>query len=75
MRTGRPTPPLTLTADERQTLERWTRRPSTAQALAQRARLILGCAPGKTNTRVAQESADYQADRRPVACAVSDRPR
>ena len=55
MRTGRPTPPLTLTADERQTLERWTRRPSTAQALAQRARLILGCAAGKTNTRVAQE--------------------
>jgi transcriptional regulator with XRE-family HTH domain len=55
MRTGRPTPPLTLTADERQTLERWTRRPSTAQALAQRARLILSCAAGKTNTRVAQE--------------------
>jgi len=55
MRTGRPTPPVTLTADERQTLERWTRRPSTAQALAQRARLILGCAAGKTNTRVAQE--------------------
>jgi transposase len=56
MRSGRPTPPLTLTAaDERQTLERWTRRPSTAQALAQRARLILSCAAGKTNTRVAQE--------------------
>jgi len=55
MRTGRPTPPLTLTADERQTLERWTRRPSTTQALAQRARLILSCAAGKTNTRVAQE--------------------
>jgi hypothetical protein len=46
---------MTLTADERETLERWTRRPSTAQALAQRARLILSCAAGKTNTRVAQE--------------------
>jgi transposase len=55
MRTGRPIPPMTLTADERETLERWTRRPSTAQALAQRARLILSCAAGKTNTRVAQE--------------------
>jgi len=55
MRTGRPMPPLTLTHEERDTLERWTRRPSTAQALAQRARLILSCAAGKTNTRVARE--------------------
>jgi transposase len=55
MRTGRPIPPLILTADERETLVRWTRRPSTAQALVLRARLILGCAAGKTNTRVAHE--------------------
>ena len=55
MRPGRPIPPMTITADERETLERWTRRASTAQALAQRARLILSCAAGKTNTRVAQE--------------------
>jgi transposase len=53
MRKGRPTPALTLTADERETLERWTRRPKTNQALAQRARIILGCASGKTNTEVA----------------------
>jgi hypothetical protein len=33
MRTGRQIPPLTLTEDERQTLERWARRPTTAQAL------------------------------------------
>ena len=52
---GRPIPPLTLSADERNVLERWTRRPTTAQALAQRARLILACAEGKTNTVVAQE--------------------
>ena len=55
MRTGRPIPPVTITADERETLERWTRRASTAQALAQRARLILSCAAGKSNTRVAHE--------------------
>jgi transposase len=55
MRTGRPMPPLTLTRDDRETLERWTRRASTAQALAQRARLILGCAAGQTNTRVAHD--------------------
>jgi transposase len=55
MRTGRPIPPLTLTTEEREMLERWTRRPTTAQALAQRARIILSCAAGKTNTRVARE--------------------
>lgn len=52
---GRPIPPLTLTDDERETLERWARRPTTAQALAQRARVVLGCAAGKTNTVLARE--------------------
>jgi transposase len=55
MRTGRPIPPLTVTSTERETLERWARRAKTAQAVAQRARLILGCAAGKTNTVVAHE--------------------
>src|SRR2546425_904614 len=55
MRTGRPIPPLTLTDDERDTLERWARRPTTARALAERARLILECAAGRTNTVVARE--------------------
>jgi transposase len=55
MRTGRPIPPLTLTATERETLERWARRATTAQAVAQRARLILGCAAGRTNTVVAHD--------------------
>ncbi len=55
MRPGRPTPPLELTDEERDTLKRWARRPKTAQALAQRARMILGCAEGKTNTAVATD--------------------
>jgi transposase len=55
MRTGRPIPPLTLTADERETLARWTRRPTTARALAERARVVLECAAGKPNTVVARE--------------------
>lgn len=55
MRTGRPIPPLDLAEEERTTLERWTRRPKTAQALAMRARIVLGCAADKTNTMVAQE--------------------
>jgi transposase len=53
MAIGRPV--LRLTDDEREASERWTRRPTTAQALAQRARLVLACASGRTNTQVARE--------------------
>ena len=54
MRTGRPTTPLTLTMPERETLQQWVRRPKTAQALAQRAQIIMTCAEGQTNTAVAR---------------------
>jgi transposase len=47
--------PLELSEDERSTLERWARRPKSAQALALRCRIVLACADGKTNTVVAQE--------------------
>jgi transposase len=55
MARGRPLPPLLLTAAERETLESWTRRRTTAQALAQRARVVLACAAGKANNIVASE--------------------
>lgn len=55
MGTGRPTAPLILTMSERETLQQWTRRPKTAQALAQRARIILACASGQPNTAVARD--------------------
>src|SRR5919106_2349929 len=55
MRTGRPIPVLTLNDEERVTLERWARRPKTAQALAQRARIVLACATGKPNMVVAEK--------------------
>jgi transposase len=42
-----------LTAEERQTLEQGARRPTTAQGLAQRARLVLACATSKTNGEIA----------------------
>ena len=48
MRTGRPIAPLSVTSDERERLQEWARRPKTAQALAQRARLVLECAAGLT---------------------------
>jgi transposase len=55
MALGRPIPPLQLSRPERETLERWVRRPKSAQALALRARVILACAQPKTNTEVAQQ--------------------
>jgi transposase len=53
MRTGRPLTPITVTNDQRATLQSWTRRSKTAQALALRARIILACAEGKPNGVVA----------------------
>src|SRR5664279_620682 len=50
---GRPKAELLLTDDERETLERWARRPTSAQALAQRCRIVLACAEGLTNQQVA----------------------
>jgi transposase len=46
-------PDVMLTMTERDTLQQWTRRPRTAQALAQRARIVLACADGHSNTAVA----------------------
>jgi transposase len=55
MRTGRPIAPLSLTAEERETLGNWARRPKSAQALAQRSRIVLEAAAGNSNTVVARK--------------------
>src|SRR4029078_1357068 len=52
---GRPVAELTLTDEERETLQRWARRAKASQALAQRCRIVLGCAAGKSNKEVAAE--------------------
>jgi transposase len=44
-----------LTADERARLESWTRRRTSAQALAMRARIVLLAADGLNNTEIAAE--------------------
>ena len=54
-RMGRPTVRISLSDDERETLARWARRPSSAQALAQRARMILASAEGRSDREVAAE--------------------
>ena len=45
--------PLLLSPGERRTLETWVKRRSTAQGLALRARIVLACADGGSNTAVA----------------------
>jgi transposase len=53
-RRGPKLPDLQLTSDERATLQRWARRRSSSQALAERCRIVLACAEGASNTEVAQ---------------------
>ncbi|WP_412566552.1 IS630 family transposase [Streptomyces chartreusis] len=45
--------PLVLSEDEQLVLQGWARRRSTAQGLAKRARIVLACADGLSNTAVA----------------------
>lgn len=54
-RTGRPMPELTLTDDERDTLQRWARRAKSSQALALRCRIVLACAEGLPRQDVAEK--------------------
>ena len=52
-RTGRPKAGLTLSDDERATLQRWARRAKSSQALALRAKIILTCPQGHDNKETA----------------------
>jgi len=51
---GRPTARTVWSDDERETLERWARRPRTQQALALRCRIVLAAATGATNQQIAR---------------------
>jgi hypothetical protein len=55
MRTGRPKAVLIVTAEQRVELERLARRRTTAQALALRARIVLGMPKGGHNGKVAED--------------------
>src|SRR5688500_14149253 len=47
--------PISLTDDERDKLSAWAARPTTAQALALRARIVLAAARGAANAAIASE--------------------
>jgi transposase len=47
--------PLELSDEERRVLTGWSRRRTTAQALALRSRIVLSCAEGGSNTQIAED--------------------
>lgn len=51
---GRPLRALEVTAEEKEKLTMLARRPKSAQAMAMRARIVLGCAEGQANSLVAR---------------------
>ena len=54
MRSGRPLSPLTVSVEQREQLQSWSRRAKTAQALAMRSRIALLAADGLPNKEIAQ---------------------
>jgi len=54
-RTGRPPEAVVLDSEEREVLERYIRRRKTAARLALRARIVLCCADGWTNQKIASK--------------------
>jgi transposase len=55
MAIGRPTKPLNVTPEEKEKLVLLVRRPKSAQAIAMRARIVLGCDEGLRNGAVAKK--------------------
>src|SRR5262245_30114779 len=55
MSRGPTPPPITLSDDERSKLAQWALRPTSAQRLALRARIILAAADGQPNTTIAAD--------------------
>ncbi len=55
MRTGRPLAIVTISVEQREELENWSRRPKTAQPLAMRSRIVLLAADGCNNRSIAKQ--------------------
>ena len=62
--------PVELSAAERAQLESWTRRRTSAQALALRSRIVLLAAEGLNNTEIAARAGDSSQRGGQVALAV-----
>lgn len=58
---GRPRQPVLVSDEEREVLDRWSRRPTSPHSVAQRARIVLLSADGLTNNAVAERVGVNQA--------------
>src|SRR3954465_10776469 len=58
---GRPTKPLNVSPEEKEKLSMLARRPKSAQAIAMRARIVLGCSDGLSNGEAAKRLRDTGA--------------
>jgi transposase len=66
---------VVLSDEEREQLESWARRPKSAQALAQRSRVVLAAAEGLKNTEISQRlSLDQKTVRKWRSRFARDRP-
>ena len=70
MRTGRPKATLIVSDDEREHLQSLAHRSRTASFVARRARILLACAEGLSNTAVARRAACGAGDRGQMAAAL-----
>ena len=70
MAIGRPTKPLNLSSEEREKLAMLPRRAKSSQAVAMRARIVLGCDEGLSNDAVAKNF--HVIKRHPVRTIVHD---
>ena len=66
MRTGRPKKPLEIVDADPEKLSRIARRPKSAQGMALRARMVLSCGEGMSDSEVARRPY-YRRDRGKVA--------
>ena len=69
-RRGRPTEHVIVSPSERTTLVQWMRRRTTSQGLAQRARIVLACVGGRTDTEIARALGLTRQNGEPMAPPV-----
>jgi len=65
---------IVLASEERETLERWARRPKTSQRLGLRSRIVPGAAAGEENKSIAARLGCKRGDGGQVAQPVRDAP-
>ena len=70
LRRGRSLPLLSVTAEDRELLEGWSRRRKTSQALALRSRIVLRASTGATATAIAAENGSLYTDGEQVVAAL-----